>query len=75
MAENLSFDTDGDLTAQRMRYFLQAFLGFTDYETEADMAAAGWPDLYNQPANYLEASTRLQALFNAMMQSPEYQLF
>lgn len=75
MAENLGYDSDGDLTQQRMRYFLQAFLGFTDYETEVDMAVAGWVDLYSQPANYLEASTRLQNLFNAMMQSPEYQLF
>ncbi|MEM8566102.1 MAG: DUF1800 family protein [Bacteroidota bacterium] len=75
MGENLGYDSDGDLTQQRMRYFLQAFLGFTDYETEVDMAVAGWIDLYTQPANYLEASTRLQSLFNAMMQSPEYQLF
>ncbi len=74
MAENLDYDSDGDLTAARMRYFLQAFLGFTTYDTEVDMAVAGWVDLYTQPANYLEASTRLQSLFNAMMQSPEYQL-
>lgn len=75
MAEGLNYDTNGDLTAARMRYFLQAFLGFTTYDTDADMAAAGWVDLYSQPANYLEATTRLQSLFNAMMQSPEYQLF
>ncbi|MEM7109079.1 MAG: DUF1800 family protein [Bacteroidota bacterium] len=81
MAENLTYDEVGDpgnvrgLTPARMRYFLQAFLGFTTYETESDMAVAGWIDLYTQEPNYLEASTRLQSLFNAMMQSPEYQLF
>ncbi len=81
MADNLTYDSNADplvergLTPARMRYFLQAFLGFTEYETEADMAVAGWVDLYTQPANYLEASTRLTSLFNAMMQSPEYQLF
>lgn len=75
LANNLSYDANGDLTQARMRYFLQAFLGFTEYDLEVDMAVAGWVDLYTQPPNYLEASTRLQSLFNAMMQSPEYQLF
>ncbi|TRX47317.1 DUF1800 domain-containing protein [Fulvivirga sp. M361] len=75
-AENLSYDSDGgELTPLRMKYFIQAFLGFTDYDSEIDMAVAGWVDLFEQSSNYLEASTRLTSLFNAMMQSPEYQLF
>ncbi|MEQ8927366.1 MAG: DUF1800 family protein [Fulvivirga sp.] len=76
MANNLDFDVDGgDLTKERIRYFLQAFLGFTDYENESDMAVTEWQSLYADPDNYLEIGEFLKRLFNAMMQSPEYQLF
>ncbi|QSE96704.1 DUF1800 family protein [Fulvivirga lutea] len=76
MANNLDFDVDGgDLTKERIRFFLQAFLGFTDYEAESDMALTEWQSLYADPDNYLEIGEFLKRLFNAMMQSPEYQLF
>lgn len=76
LADNLDYDVDGgELTKERMKYFLQAFLGFTDYDAEADMAATEWQALYSDPNNYLEIGEYLKRLFNAMMQSPEYQLF
>jgi len=76
LADNLDYDVDGgELTKERLRYFLQAFLGFTDYDSEADMAANEWAALYSNPDNYLEIGEYLKRLFNAMMQSPEYQLF
>ncbi len=77
MANNLDFEIDGgELTKERMRYFLQAFLGFIDYETEADMAVTEWEALYaDSEANRFDIGEFLRRLFNAMMQSPEYQLF
>lgn len=77
--DNLDFNSGINdsvgITGQRLRYFLQAFLGFTDYDMEVDAAVNGWALLYDNPANYLEVSTRLTSLLNAMMQSPEYQLY
>lgn len=76
MADNLSYDTDGgELTKERLRFFLQSFLGFADYETEVDIALVEWESLYSNPANYLEIGEYLKRLFNAMLQSPENQLF
>lgn len=77
-AGNLDFEADGgDLTKERIRYFLQAFLQFTDYTDTAMVTQANndWISLYNDPSKYLEAGEYLRRLFNAMMQSPEYQLF
>ncbi len=77
-AENLDFETDGgDLTKERIRYFLQTFLQFTDYSDTAMVAQANddWVTLYTDEANYLEAGEYLRRLFNSMLQSPEYQLF
>jgi len=77
-AANLDYEIDGgDLTKERLRYFLQAFLEFTDYSETAmvNSAADEWNSLYNDSASYLEAGEFLRRLFNAMMQSPEYQLF
>lgn len=77
-AENLDFDVDGgDLTKERLRYFLLAFLQFSDYANtaEVNMANNEWNLLYTNPANYLEAGEYAKRLFNAMLQSPEYQLF
>ncbi|ELR73767.1 hypothetical protein C900_01377 [Fulvivirga imtechensis AK7] len=77
-ADNLDFEADGgDLTKERIRYFLQAFLQFTSYDDSADVDStnAAWASLYSTPASYLEAGEYLRRLFNAMMQSPEYQLF
>lgn len=76
LADNLDYEIDGgDLTKERMRYFLQSFLGFTDYETEANMASEEWEALYADTSNYLEIGEFLKRLFNSMLQSPEYQLF
>lgn len=76
LAGNLSYDIDGgDLTKERLRYFLQAFLGFTDYEMESDMAVQEWSTLYADADNYLEIGEFQKRLFNAMLQSPEFQLF
>ncbi|MTI38694.1 DUF1800 family protein, partial [Fulvivirga lutimaris] len=76
MADNLSYDVDGgELTKERLRYFLQSFLGFADYEAEVDIAVVEWESLYANPANYLEIGEYLKRLFNAMLQSPENQLF
>ena len=76
MAEGLDYDPPGgDLTPARMRYFLQAFLGFGDYGSEADMAVANWATFYADDNNYLEVTVQFTRLLNAMLQSPEYQLF
>ncbi|HNP17656.1 MAG TPA: DUF1800 family protein [Fulvivirga sp.] len=76
LADNLDYDTDGgELTKERLRYFLQSFLGFTDYDSEVDMAVQDWAELYANPSNYLEIGEYLKRLFNSMLQSPEYQLF
>lgn len=67
-SDNLTFDENADdtssLTAQRLRYFLERFLQQFDeayWTTRWDQSA---PDLRDQ----------LEFLFNAMLQSPEYQL-
>jgi len=78
MSDNLSFDVDGgDLTKERIRYFLQAFLQFSDYEDTAEVNQTNvtWSSLYADPNQYLEAGEYTKRLFNAMLQSPEYQLF
>jgi len=78
MSGNLSYDVDGgDLTKERVRYFLQAFLQFSDYQDTADVDSANlaWADTYSEPSQYLEAGEYLKRLFNAMLQTPEYQLF
>lgn len=77
-AENLDFEVDGgDLTKERIRYFLQAFLQFTDYNDTATVTQANgdWVSLYSDSSKYLEAGEYVRRLFNAMLQSPEYQLF
>ncbi|UII30822.1 DUF1800 domain-containing protein [Fulvivirga ulvae] len=77
-AENLDYEVDGgDLTKERIRYFLQVFIQFDDYQNTAavNQANADWGSLYADPSKYLEAGEYLRRLFNAMMQSPEYQLF
>lgn len=78
MSANLNFDMDGgDLTKERIRFFLQALLQFNDYEDTADvdLANSTWSSLYADPNQYLEAGEYVKRLFNTMLQSPEYQLF
>ena len=68
MAENLTFDEDADdnsaLTARRLNYFKERFLQQFD--------EAYWTDRWNNGAGDLR--DQLEFLFNAMLQSPEYQL-
>ncbi|UII19299.1 DUF1800 family protein [Fulvivirga ligni] len=80
VAQNLDFDTDmagRGMTKERLRYFLQAFLQFMDYNDTAEVndKNAIWVSLLNDPAQYLLAGDYLRRLFNAMLQTPEYQLF
>lgn len=75
---NLDFEVDGgDITKERLRYFLQIFLGFGDYNNTTDVDEKNniWNNLYTTPASYLEAGNYANRLFNVLMQSPEYQLF
>ncbi|WP_424962229.1 DUF1800 domain-containing protein [Ekhidna sp.] len=70
-SENLSFDTaGGELTTERLNYFKTAMFEFA---IDADPEAA-WTTRWD---GNLDASTRANQivdLFNAMLQSPEYQL-
>jgi uncharacterized protein (DUF1800 family) len=66
--ENLSFDDAGDdtasLTAKRLNYFKARFLQQFD--------EAYWTTRWNEGA--IDLNDQLEFLFNAMLQSPEYQL-
>ena len=66
--DNLTFDDAADdtsgLTAQRLNYFKERFLQTFD--------EAYWTTRWNEQAGDLRE--QLEFLFNAMMQSPEYQL-
>lgn len=78
-AENLTFDTNADdnagLTAERLNYFLTAFLKSPPIDVDPE---GTWTDRWLHPENYQEPEVvigQLRALFNAMLQSPEYQLY
>jgi uncharacterized protein (DUF1800 family) len=74
VTENLTFDTSGDetqkatLTAERLLYFLNRFMGMLTVDPETVWAA----NYATGPDGNMER--QLQDLFNAMLQSPEYQL-
>lgn len=79
VTDNLTYDTALDetsgsgLTAERMNYFLTTFLGTIDPNPET-----AWTTRWGTGSNLTNADTvkgQLQSLFNAMMQSPEYQLY
>ncbi|WP_425392881.1 DUF1800 family protein [Ekhidna sp.] len=72
-AENLSFDTPGvgELTVERLNYFLSAFL-FSP-QIDADPEAA-WTNRWDNGIDMDTVRNQLSGLFNAMLQSPEYQL-
>ncbi len=81
MHENLTFDPDADesagseLTAERIEYFLTAFLKSPQIDVDPE---ATWTDRWLHPENYQEPEVvigQLRSLFNAMLQSPEYQLY
>lgn len=74
MNENLTYtigaDTNSGLTAARMNYFLTAFLGNIDPNPEV-----AWTNRWNNNLDPETVQNQLKNLFNAMMQSPEYQLY
>lgn len=72
---NLTFDpaTDDDagLTAERLNYFLRAFL----YEPQLDdNPEAEWTSRWNTMSEVDVMKTQTDKLINALMQSPEFQL-
>ncbi len=73
--ENLTFDTAQDesqeatLTSERLLYFKSKFLDIIDPDPEA-----AWTDRYTNQQGINTMEGQLQNLFNAMLQSPEYQL-
>jgi hypothetical protein len=74
--DNLTFDPAADdssgLTAERMNYFLTAFLKSPQIDTDPE---GSWTFRWNNPVDMEVVTNQLKSLFNAMMQSPEYQLF
>lgn len=74
--DNLTFDPATDdtagLTAERMNYFLTAFLKSPQIDPDPE---ASWTFRWNNPVDMEVVRRQLENLFNAMMQSPEYQLF
>ncbi len=75
VSENLTFDTAVDesqnatITAERLMYFLEQFLGIIDDDPEA-----AWTLRYTNNFDPETLTNQLRNLFNAMLQSPEYQL-
>lgn len=74
--DNLTFDPASDdtsgLTAERLNYFLTAFLKSPQIDPDPE---ASWTFRWNNPVDMEVVRRQLESLFNAMMQSPEYQLF
>jgi uncharacterized protein (DUF1800 family) len=75
VTDNLTYDTTVDdnagLSAERLNYFLKAFL--------SDIYPAGteetsWTSNWDSQTNMDTVRGQLENLFNAMLQSPEYQL-
>ena len=73
LTDNLTFDTTIDnnatLTAERLNYFLVTFLSDIDTNPEAE-----WTNRYTNQLGIATMEGQLRNLFNAMLQSPEYQL-
>jgi uncharacterized protein (DUF1800 family) len=75
LADNLTFDPALDdnsgLTAERLNYFLTAFLKSPQIDADPEGA---WTFRWNNLTEMEVVRGQLQNLFNAMLQSPEYQL-
>lgn len=75
VSDNLTFDTTVDesqnatITSERLQYFLEQFLGIIDTDPEA-----AWTTRYTNNFDPETMTRQLRNLFNAMLQSPEYQL-
>ena len=66
-----SLDDSAEITAERINYFLFAFLYSPQFDAEPEAAwSSRWPTLSER--ELLEG--QVQNLMNAMLQSPEYQL-
>lgn len=76
LADNLTFDPALDdnagLTAERLNYFLTAFLKTPQIDADPEGA---WAFRWNNPVDMEVVKGQLESLFNAMLQSPEYQLY
>ena len=76
LSDNLTFDTAADdnagLTAERLNYFLTAFLKSPQIDADPEGA---WAFRWNNPVDTEVVRRQLENLFNAMLQSPEYQLY
>lgn len=73
VTDNLTFtdgaDDNSGLTSERLNYFLKTFLSDFDPNPEA-----AWTDRWSTQTGLDTVRGQLQNLFNAMLQSPEYQL-
>ncbi|MBL7858324.1 MAG: DUF1800 domain-containing protein [Cyclobacteriaceae bacterium] len=73
IADNLTYDPDADdfasLTALRLNYFKERFV--QDFTTDPE---AYWTSRWNAGTEIGDLRAQLEFLFNAMLQSPEYQL-
>ncbi|NJN42607.1 MAG: DUF1800 domain-containing protein [Flammeovirgaceae bacterium] len=73
VSDNLTFDAANDdtatVTAERLNYFLTSFLSDIDPDPEA-----AWTNRWTNQIGIPTMESQLQNLFNALMQSPEYQL-
>ncbi|WP_420576172.1 DUF1800 domain-containing protein [Ekhidna sp.] len=72
-AENLTFDTPdvGELTVERLNYFLSAFLFSPQIDPDPE---AAWTNRWTNGIGQETVRNQLSNLFNSMLQSPEYQL-
>jgi len=55
-----------------LNYFLTAFLKSPQIDPDPE---ASWTFRWNNPVDMEVVKKQLESLFNALMQSPEYQLF
>ncbi|QOI97940.1 MAG: DUF1800 family protein [Flammeovirgaceae bacterium] len=73
VTDNLTFDATNDdtatITAERLNYFLVTFLSDIDPDPEA-----AWTNRWTNEVGIGTMTSQLENLFNAMLQSPEYQL-
>jgi len=71
--DNLTFDPAADdtaqITAERLNYFLEMFLSDIDPDPEA-----AWTQRWTSGTGVATVTEQLQRLFNALLQTPEYQL-
>jgi uncharacterized protein (DUF1800 family) len=76
MNQNLTYttgaDTNSGLTAARLNYFLTAFIKSPQIDPDPE---AAWTNRWNNGLDMETVQNQLKNLFNAMMQSPEYQLY